>query len=509
MALPSADRPGLVPEKPAQRRDTGRDLWKQAALFRQVAEQLRDVFYLLDADDQVVYVNPAYERIWGRTRESLYLEPQSWMEAIHGDDRERVRAALSATADAADHFDECYRIVRPDGSVRWIRDRTFPILGEVRRVGGFAEDVTDRRMAEEALRASERQNRAILDAALDAVIGMNAAGLVTYWNPRAEAIFGWPREEALGRPLAELIIPPGERARHARGVAEFLATGAGPVLGRRVEMNALRRDGSEFPVELSVTALQQDASFVFSAFVEDITDRRRAEAARQATERALRLLSGRLLRLQDEERRRIARELHDSLAQILAALSMNLQLAGRAAGLLPEAARQALADSQSLADQCALEIRTMSYLLHPPLLDEAGLASALSWYCEGLSARSGLRIRLDVKQPIGRLHSDIETAVFRVAQESLTNIHRHSGSEEAAIRLAQDDGYLDLEVSDRGWGIPKDVLHKIASEPAGLGVGIAGMRERVRQLGGRLEIVSGASGTSVRARIPIAARTDA
>jgi signal transduction histidine kinase len=218
--------------------------------------------------------------------------------------------------------------------------------------------------------------------------------------------------------------------------------------------------------------------------------------------RSLRDLTARLLHFQDEERRRIARELHDSVGQTLAALSMNLSSVGADIQRLTKTAA-AVADSESLVKEMSKDIRTISYLLHPPLLDEAGLASALRWYVEGLTARSEIRVDLEVPDDFDRLHRDLETAIFRVVQECLTNVHRHSGSPVAKIRLRRSANDVQLEVQDEGKGIPAEKLSEMAS--SGMpGVGIRGMRERIHQLGGSLEIRSGGKGTAVVVKLPLA-----
>jgi PAS domain S-box-containing protein len=228
----------------------------------------------------------------------------------------------------------------------------------------------------------------------------------------------------------------------------------------------------------------------------DITDRKRAE-------QTVHELWGRLLRLQDEERRRIARELHDTTAQNLAALNMNLVLLEKA--VPPDDARSGrlLADCQQLADHIALEIRTLSYRLHPPLLDEFGLVRAMRDYAEGFSQRSGIRVELDAPEDLGRLLEDTEMALFRVLQESLGNVHRHSGSPVARIRLARNDTQLRLEIRDEGHGLPADLVNVEGSLGAAAGVGFLGMRERMQQLGGSLELETGLPGALVRAVLPI------
>jgi PAS domain S-box-containing protein len=230
--------------------------------------------------------------------------------------------------------------------------------------------------------------------------------------------------------------------------------------------------------------------------IQDITERKQAEES-------LRQLSGRLLHLQDEERRRIARELHDTTGQSLAALTMNLSVLGASATTLEPKARKALFQSLALAESSSREIRTLSYLLHPPLLDEVGLISAVRWYTDGFSQRSGIAVDLDITSELGRLPSDVEITLFRIVQEALTNAHHHAASKSVRIRFERISSEVSLEIKDKGHGIPPETLKSIRIGSAKIGVGIAGMRERVNQLGGRLEINSSKRGTSVTAILPV------
>ena len=216
---------------------------------------------------------------------------------------------------------------------------------------------------------------------------------------------------------------------------------------------------------------------------------------------SLRELTGRLLQLQDDERRRIARELHDSVGQMLAALAMNLSAVNSDIERLTNTAN-AVSSSMNMVQEMTKEIRTISYLLHPPLLDEAGLDSALRWYIEGFAERSNIQVELDFPEDFGRLSRELETAIFRTVQECLTNIHRHSESPTAKIRLARNGAEVHVEVEDEGKGIPPEKHYEVAS-PGTPGVGIRGMRERLRQLGGSLEIHSNGKGTLVKARLPM------
>jgi signal transduction histidine kinase len=230
----------------------------------------------------------------------------------------------------------------------------------------------------------------------------------------------------------------------------------------------------------------------------ELEAREQAEHAARVSEQSLRRLTGRLLQLQDEERRKFSRELHDSLGQYLAGVKMNLDMFSRAH---PD--DRLLSEAISLLDQSIAETRTISHLLHPPLLDEAGFLSAATWYLEGFAQRSGIQIRLDFPQEIGRLPRPVELGLFRVLQESLTNIHRHAGSSKAEISMRISADQVVLAVRDYGKGIPPELLESFRRNSANAGVGLAGMRERMRELGGQLQVESSASGTVISATIPL------
>ena len=226
-------------------------------------------------------------------------------------------------------------------------------------------------------------------------------------------------------------------------------------------------------------------------------------AALDEANRSLSELTARLLQSQDDERRRIARDLHDSLGQTMTVLGLNLSVIQTELERLMNTINT-VKDSQELVRETSTNIRTISYLLHPPLLDEGGLASALPWYVEGFSERSKIEVALEIPDDLGRLPRDSEIAVFRLVQECLTNIHRHSGSNTATIRVTHTKSDICVEVKDQGKGIPSEKLQEMSSGGTP-GVGIRGMRERVRQLGGSLRIDSHGSGkgTAIVARLPV------
>ena len=483
---------------------------------REIAETIQDIFCVADAQQRkVLYVNPAYERISGRSREQFFQNYKDWMEVVHPDDRQRVAESFHEKT-MEGKFDEEFRIVRPDGSIAWIRGRCYPVCSEdgALHVIGVAQDITDRKLAQELAQSHSRameQQAQLLDLANDAIIDRNSESRITFWNKGAESMYGWTAEEADGKNIHVLLSTPPE------SVEEFRAAllEKGEWLG---ELRHKTRAGKEIVVQ-SRHVLQRSALGEVERILEinrDITERKRAETELLETKQhleqlvvqrtaALQELSGRLLRMQDEERRRIARELHDSMGQELSVMKMLLESSVQR-GLADPENKNCVEQSLQMAENVLKQVRSLSYLLHPPLLDEMGLVPALQWYVEGLSQRSGLQISLLIEpKEFGRLTSELETAVFRIVQESLTNVYKHAQSPTAAVRLEQSESQVRVEVKDAGKGIPEDKLEKLSTN---IGVGIGGMRERVRQFGGDVQICSSASGTTVEVLFPFRRTVD-
>jgi two-component system NarL family sensor kinase len=341
-----------------------------------------------------------------------------------------------------------------------------------------------------------REKCALLDALFEqappAIALVDRETRVVRVNREFTQVFGYTPQETLGRRLSELIVP-GEFRHEIRRHMELASQ------KQRVDAEVVRqrKDGSQVQVlAIGVPISLPSGQVAVYAMYCDISERKRADDA-------LRELSGQLLRLQDEERRRLARELHDSTGQKLAALAINLSVVDQSASLTDVRAQRALTESLALTDECLREIRTLAYLLHPPELEELGLADAARNYVSGFAQRSGIPVELELSSDIGRLPPDVETTLFRILQESLNNVHRHSGSPRARVHVDRSQASVTMEVQDEGQGIQEGALKRDSSPAATPGVGIAGMRERVRQLGGELQIHSTPSGTTLKVVLPL------
>jgi PAS domain S-box-containing protein len=364
---------------------------------------------------------------------------------------------------------------------------------------------------------------AIVDSSEDAIVSKTLQGIITSWNASAERLFGYTASEAVGQHIS-LIIPLNRRDEETVIIERIKK-------GERIEhfdTVRMRKDKTLLDIALTISPVRDASGKIIGAskIARDITQRKRIERElRESEERyrtladaldtqvqfrtqelerrnsELRDLSGRLMEAQDVERRHIARELHDSAGQTLAALGMLLARIGEEAKKDPAQLAKNVQSAEELVQHLTKEIRTTSYLLHPPTLDEIGISSALSWYVQGLAERSSLQIDLKVPEDFGRLPSEMELVIFRLVQESLTNIHRHSGSKTAQIRIEREGDNVKVEVEDQGSGMSPERLAEIQSQ--GTGVGIRGMRERVRHFHGDLVIESNGSGTKVYATLPL------
>jgi two-component system, NarL family, sensor kinase len=351
------------------------------------------------------------------------------------------------------------------------------------------------------LQGAEHPYRILVESMNDGAATLDKDGTVLYANASFAGILGVQLEDVIGTQVQKNCV--AEELQKLKALIDKGLEGES-----RGEITLLNSEGQRRLVRLSVSPVDDFGIRTICVIATDMTELSGANEALKASEDMLRNLSGRLLRLQDEERRRISRDLHDVTGQKLALLSMDLS------GILKhkeiakyEEINSLLTESMALSNEVNKEIRTLSYLLHPPLLDELGLSSAVEWFTQGFENRTGIRVGVDIPSSFVRLAPDAEVALFRIVQESLANVHRYSGSPTAYVRARSDRGEVRLEIGDFGKGIRTESNNPNRESVTPLGVGIQGMKERVRQLSGTLEITSRAGkGTLVTAILPISTR---
>ena len=369
----------------------------------------------------------------------------------------------------------------------------------------------ERTDAQNSLRRKQSEMADLLENAVEGVQQVGADQKILWANKALLQLLGYFPEEYVGHRFSEFHVDPDVFAGYWRRLMR-----GEDIYDCPAELRC--KDGSVKQVHIYSNGLWENGEFVHTrTFVRDVTEQKRAEQALRESEANLRLandklesqveqrtaalrqLSTRVLTLQDAERRRIARELHDSLGQYLVGLKLNLDMLRRA----PEQAAL-WTQSQQLMEQCVTEIRTLSYLLHPPMIDDVGLASAARWFVEGIAERSGIQVSLDAASDMARLPAEVELVLFRILQEGLTNVHRHSGASAAEVLIRPEAGQIILEIKDNGHGIRQEALSRFDLTGAGMGVGLSGMRERVRELGGRMKVQADSRGTSLQIAIPLA-----
>ena len=472
-----------------------------------------------DLSGVVTYWNPFAEKLYGWRSDDVL--GRNIMEiTVSAEDEEASREHMATVLQGNSWAGEFQVRCKDGGSVSAfvtlsaVREEDGTIVGIV----GVSQELAALKEAEGALRRSEEQFRAFANSLPELCWMADGAGQVFWRNERWYEYTGTTPQQMEGRGGESVHDPeilPAVLKRWKISLEtgnpfemEFPLRGAdGAFRWFLARIQPLRDEtGKVTRWYGTATNIDEQRQLLksLSEARDDLEKRvmERTAELHTATD-SLRDLSARLLRMRDDEQRRLARELHDSVGQLLAAIGMNITvIAAEAEKLTPEATK-CVAENAELVNEVSREIRTISHLLHPPLLDEAGLASALKWYIEGFAKRSGIEVRLEIPPDLGRLARDTEIAMFRVVQECLTNIHRHSGSETATIRVQAGDK-LTVEIQDRGKGMPEEKLRSFA-RAGRIGIGFSGMRERLRQLGGTLELESNGRGTLVRAILPIEA----
>jgi PAS domain S-box-containing protein len=463
--------------------------------FRLLVNGIRDhAITRLDPDGRIITWNLGGERLFGYPASEIVGQPLSRL--FPSSDQDIPQEHLSSALRDGHVYDECQQL-RKDGTVFWATADVTLLRNDEGQPNGYAlivRDITERRRQREEIKLREAQLNAFFSNAPLGLAVIDKDLRFQRINGPFSLLNGLPSEDNFGKEMRDVVK---HLADQIEPIVRQVASSGEPVLNYEITGPMPATPGgmgwwlkSFFPI-----TREGEVATQIGIVVQDVSALKRAE-------NAVRWLSGRLLQLRDDERRRLARDLHDSLGQNLTAVKMNISYLGRDASHMDERGRNALAESRELIDSCLKEVRTISHLLHPPMLDEVGLLPAIRWYATGFAQRSGIDVELDLPDNLPRLATDLETAVFRVVQESLTNVHRHSGSPTAVIRLNVKPEGIRLEVIDQGCGIPPQKL-SFRQENGTVGVGLLGMRERLRQLSGELGITSDSRGTTVQVTIPL------
>jgi PAS domain S-box-containing protein len=610
-----------------ERKQIEQELKEAEIKFRNLVEQSLVGVYIIQ-DGKFAYVNPRFAEIFGYSQQEL-INAYPVEIVVHPDDRatvtENIRERLQGEKDSV-HYEVNGQ--KKDGEIVKIEifgSRT-QYLGNPAIIGTLL-DITERQQAQQALITSEETRRLIMDSALDAIVSMDTRGHITAWTPQAEKIFGWKENEVIGKTIADTIIPVQYRERHKKGLEKYLQTGEGPVLNKIIEISALKRDGTGFPIELSIIPVKQGETEFFCAFIRDITERKKAEeellkseeryrilvenatealvvmdvtkkkfisvsesavklfgmtkeyllsvgpievspeyqpdgrlsseaamekigeaiaggkpsfewmhcdkngklipcevwlvrlpaedqilvrgsiiditerkkAEKQITESYahIRQLTEHLQNIREEERIHIAREIHDELGQQLTVLKMDASWLNKKLASAENTVKQKLQGLLDLLDSTVKTVRRISSELRPSLLDDMGLVAAMEWHLKEFENRSALKVRFTTPEKELSLPDAVKTGLFRIFQESLTNVARHADAKKIEISLQPKNGNIILSIRDDGRGFEKE---KVAGKKT---LGILGMKERSFMMGGSYEITSTpGKGTFVVVSVP-------
>jgi PAS domain S-box-containing protein len=506
--------------------------------FRALIEHCADGIVALAADGTFRYASASIVQVSGYT--AMELIGQSAFGLVHPDDRDHALARFRET------MAECGRVVRAEfrmrqrnGTVRWVEVVATNLLRnpavqavlatyrdvterkqtetELRRCHEDLEsrvaertseleavnralraEIADRQQVEAALAGSRAQLAAVIESAMDAIVSIDAEHRIVLFNHAAELMFRRSAAATIGEPI-DVLLPAGFRRIHRQYVESFAAE---PRSARRcmagTYVTGVRADGEEFPAESAISKAELGGKTLYTAILRDVSERLRAEEQLRASSEMLRALAARYESVREEERSRIAREVHDELGQALTGLKIDLStLARDVRNRLPDAEQRVDAMTRLVGETIDF-VRELSAQLRPPVLDDVGLAAAIEWQAQEFQSRTGVVCRLVSSLPDEELPTDVSTALFRILQEALTNVARHAGATFVHIRLDKADSVIILTVTDNGRGITPEEIENVRS------LGLVGMRERSLLLGGNVTITGQpGNGTTVTARIPV------
>jgi PAS domain S-box-containing protein len=468
-----------------------------------IVDSAMDAIVAVDESQRIVLFNAAAERVFRWPQAAVLGQPLDMLIP------ERLRAAHRSHIERFGQTGVTSRRMGSQTVLVGLRanGEEFPLEASIsqhiengrKTFTVILRDVTTRAQAEEQLARSEARLRGILDSAMDAIITVDERQHIVLFNRAAEQVFGCPREQAIGAPLA-WFIPERYRAGHEQHIRRFGETGTSSRrMGAQRIVTGMRRNGEEFPIDASISQITENGAKFYTVILRDVTERVRAEDALKRSREELRGLSQAANSVREQEKSRIARELHDELAQALTALKMDVDwVADRAKTDHDDALEEKLAAMQAMLDDTVAATRRISADLRPLMLDDLGLVPAVEWLVQGFTERSGIHCDLRLVEEGLELDEPYASAVFRILQESLTNVAKHAQASRVEMSLARTDGAVAISVCDNGRGFAPEDPRKPNS------FGLMGLRERAYALGGTVDIWSRAGeGTKIDVRIPV------
>jgi PAS domain S-box-containing protein len=485
----------LRPAAKKSKRLPNRELWDSPALLASIVDSSDDAIISKTLDGIITSWNPGAERIYGYRAGEVIGKPIS---ILAPEDRGGEIPALLEKirrGERVEHYESVRRTkdrrrLNVSITVSPVRNASGKIVG----ASAIARDISSIQQARREARESESRAHAIFQSAAQAIFIVDAAGQIVTVNPVTRSMFGYSSEELVGKPV-ELLVPQQFRGGHKAHRDGFFRSPQQRPMGLGLELRARHKDGTEFFVEISLSYIESAQGPLGVAFVSDISRRRADEQSIRQQREDLRNLSARLMTAQDDERRRIARDLHDDLSQQLAFLAMDL---GRL-GMTPAAQGMAseLRPLQLRAADIAQAVRRISHQLHPSVLDDIGLEAALEQYCEEFEQRSGIATRFTSRNVPESLRPEIARSIYHIAQECLHNVSKHARTTKVSVTLEFADDMLRLMVKDQGIGLRVD-------QPGNKGIGFVAMKERANLVNGTLSIQSETgAGTEVSVEVPM------
>ena len=446
------------------------------------------------------YISDSVKAVIGISPEDAYENVNNAFARVHSDDMAGLFTSIDISAQTLRPWSYDFRIMRPaDKSIQWIRGNSIPQKREDGSIlwNGAMFDITEVKKAEEVIRKSEKKFRDLLEATPDAMVIVNEKGQILMTNQQTENIFGYTKNELYNQPV-EILMPAGFRHNHEEQRKSYVADSKVRLMGKSLDLTAKRKDGEVFPVEISLSPLVTEEGIFISAAIRDITERKKAAESLEESYQSIRKLTEHLQNIREEERTSIAREIHDELGQQLTVMMMDVSWLDKRVGAENEAARKKIKDLLVLMEDTVKTVRRISTQLRPSVLDDLGLLVAMDLQLKEFSKRSGICTNLIVPKIEPLLPETVKNGLFRIFQESLTNVARHSGAKNVRVQFGKKDGKIILTIEDNGNGFDES---KVAAKKT---LGVLGMKERAAVMGGEY-LISGApgKGTTIVVSVPL------